>query len=84
MEELLKLAHHPTSSRVLDAVIESHTVSFKAKRQFVASFVDHFHTLVDDRIGSRVADRFWLFADPSLKVRKHPQSLHDISDRRFF
>jgi len=33
------------------------------------SLIGHFHTLVDDRIGSRVGDRCWAFADPYLKVR---------------
>jgi hypothetical protein len=68
MEELLGVAHHPTSSRVLDALLESPTVPLKAKRQFVLSFIGNFHFLVDDRIGSRVGDRCWAFADTYLKV----------------
>jgi hypothetical protein len=68
MEDLLRLAHHPTSSRVLDAILESPTVSFKVKRNFVISLIGHYHLLVDDRIGSRVADRCWAFADPYLRV----------------
>jgi nucleolar protein 9 len=69
MEELLTFAYHPTSSRVLDAIFESPTLPFKVKRNFVMSFIGHYHTLVDDRIGSRVADRCWAFADPYLRVR---------------
>ena len=68
MEELLVVAHHPTSSRVLDALLESHTVPLKVKRQFILSFIGNFHLLVDDRIGSRVGDRCWAFADTYLKV----------------
>jgi nucleolar protein 9 len=68
-DELLDLARNPTSSRILDVYLESSTVPFKAKRQLVASLIGHFHLLVDDRIGSRVADRCWAFADPYLKVR---------------
>lgn len=33
------------------------------------SLIGHYHTLVDDRIGSRVVDRCWAFADPYLRVR---------------
>lgn len=68
MEEVLALAHHPTSSRVLDVVLESPTVPPKARRRLITSFIGHFHTLVDDRIGSRVGDRCWDVSDPYLRV----------------
>lgn len=71
VEEVIKLAHNATSSRVLDAVLESATVSLKAKRAFVMSFIGSYHLLADDRIGSRVADRCWELADPYLRVRNH-------------
>ncbi|EGO01542.1 hypothetical protein SERLA73DRAFT_176882 [Serpula lacrymans var. lacrymans S7.3] len=69
MEELMKIAHHATSSRILDALFESTTVPFKSKRSFVLSLIGHYHTLVDDRIGSRVGDRCWAFADPYLREK---------------
>ena len=69
LEDVIKMAHHATSSRVLDAVLESETVPKTAKRNFVMSFLGQYHVLVDDRIGSRVGDRCWAFADPYLKVR---------------
>ena len=50
LDELTAMAHHPTSSRVLDAVLESPTVPFKAKRKFVMAFIGHYHVLVDDRM----------------------------------
>lgn len=82
VEQLIEMAHHPTSSRVLDAVLESPTVPFKSKRKFVMTFIGHYHLLVDDRIGSRVGDRCWAAADPYLKAcrcsppsRKMPVSL---------
>ncbi|KAG6328391.1 hypothetical protein ID866_10698, partial [Astraeus odoratus] len=68
--DLLTLSHNATSSRVLDAMLESPTVSFKAKRRLVMSMIGHYHELVDDRIGSRVGDRFWEFADPYLRVSR--------------
>ena len=68
MQDLLALSYNATSSRVLDAMFESPTVPFRAKRRLVVSVIGHYHELVDDRIGSRVADRFWAFADPYLKV----------------
>lgn len=63
------MAHNPISSRIFDAVFESTTVLPKVKRQFVMSFIGHYHLLVDDRIGSRVGDRCWAFCDTYLKVR---------------
>lgn len=66
--DLMAVAHNATSSRVLDALLESPTVPFKAKRRFVMSLIGHYHTLVDDRIGSRVGDRCWAFADTYLRV----------------
>lgn len=52
-------------------ILESHSVSFTVKRNFVMSFIGHYHVLVDDRIGSRVGDRCWAFADPYLRVGFH-------------
>jgi nucleolar protein 9 len=69
VEELLALAHHKTSSRVLDMVFESPTVTRKSKRALVMAFLGHYHQLVDDKFGSRVGDRCWDNADPYLKVR---------------
>lgn len=68
-EEVIRIAHNATSSRVLDILFESPTVSFKAKRRFVMSLIGHYHTLVDDQIGSRIGDRCWAFADTYLRVR---------------
>jgi nucleolar protein 9 len=69
MEDLIRIAHNATGSRVLDVLFESPTVSFKATRRFVMSLIGHYHSLVDDRIGSRIGDRCWAFADPYLRVR---------------
>jgi nucleolar protein 9 len=67
-EDLISLSQNPISSRVIDVLFESETVPFKLKRAFVMSLIGHYHTLVDDRIGSRVGDRCWAFADPYLRV----------------
>lgn len=40
----------------------------KAKKKFVLDFIGHYDVLVDDRIGSRVGERCWAYADPYLKV----------------
>ncbi|GBE79200.1 Nucleolar protein [Sparassis crispa] len=69
MDEVLAMAHHVTSSRVLDAVLDVPTVPAKAKRKFVLDLMGHYHVLVDDRIGSRVGDRCWAYADPYLKEK---------------
>ena len=59
-----------------DVLLDSPTVPLKAKRQFVMDFMGHYHLLVDDRIGSRVGDRCWAFADTYLKVHFSP--LHTL------
>ncbi|THH33801.1 hypothetical protein EUX98_g467 [Antrodiella citrinella] len=69
IDELLVMSQHVTSSRVYDALLDFPTVPLKAKRQLVLKFMGHFHTLVDDRIGSRVGDRCWASADPYLKEK---------------
>jgi len=68
IDERLSIAHDPTASRFLDALLESSTVSAKSKRAFIMSFIGHFHLLADDRIGSRICDRIFTFADTYLKV----------------
>ncbi|KAF5393695.1 hypothetical protein D9757_000366 [Collybiopsis confluens] len=67
--ERLKVAHNATSSRVFDALFDSDTVPAKAKRAFVQLFIGNYHQLVDDRIGSRVGDRCFGFADTFLKEK---------------
>lgn len=66
--DLITMAHHQTSSRVLDAIFESSTVPQRTRNKFVLRFIGHFRELVDDRIGSRVGDRMWAGSDPYLKV----------------
>jgi nucleolar protein 9 len=68
VRQLLEIAYHPTSSRVLDAIFDSPIVSLKAKHKLIMYFIGEFHHLVDDRIGSRIGDRCMLVADPYLKV----------------
>ncbi|KAA1466051.1 ARM repeat-containing protein [Dentipellis sp. KUC8613] len=69
MPDLLTIAHHATSSRVLDAVLDASSVPPKAKRTLIMAFIGHYPELVDDRIGSRVGDRCWAAADPYLKEK---------------
>ncbi|KAF9518476.1 hypothetical protein BS47DRAFT_1289620 [Hydnum rufescens UP504] len=69
IENLLTIACDPTGSRVLDVVLESPTVSPRIRRKLIVNFVGHFHSLVDDKLGSRVADRCWAVADPYLRER---------------
>ncbi|KIK65684.1 hypothetical protein GYMLUDRAFT_258395 [Collybiopsis luxurians FD-317 M1] len=67
--ERLRIAHNATSSRVFDALLDSETVPAKAKRVFIQLFIGSYHQLVDDRIGSRVGDRCFNFADTFLKEK---------------
>ncbi|KAI0079728.1 ARM repeat-containing protein [Panus rudis PR-1116 ss-1] len=69
VDELLSMAYNATSSRVFDALLDSPTVAAKHKRKFILGFIGHYHLLVDDRIGSRVGDRCWAYADPYLREK---------------
>lgn len=69
IEDRIMVSHNASGSRVFDALLESTTIPAKIKRQFVMDFISHYHTLVDDKLGSRVVDRCWDFADTYLKVR---------------
>ncbi|CAE6532593.1 unnamed protein product [Rhizoctonia solani] len=68
-DEILSLSRHPVSSRVLDAFLDSPSVPLRDKRKFLLSLMGSYHTLVDDRIGSRVGDRCWACADPFLREK---------------
>ena len=70
-DQRLALAHDATSSRVIDAVFESSTMTRKSKRGVIMAYIGQYHLLVDDRIGSRVGDRCWANSDPFLKVSGH-------------
>ncbi|KAF9448476.1 hypothetical protein P691DRAFT_800795 [Macrolepiota fuliginosa MF-IS2] len=69
IEEQISLAHNSVSSRVYDILLSSSSITSKAKRAFVTSFIGHYHELADDRFGSRVADRCWDFSDTYLKEK---------------
>ncbi|KAG8721994.1 Nucleolar protein 9 [Ceratobasidium sp. 394] len=69
VEKLIAMSRNPISSRVLDVFLESPAVQTRDKRNFLLGLMGHYHTLVDDRIGSRVGDRCWQCADPYLKER---------------
>ncbi|KAM6495360.1 Armadillo-type fold [Amanita muscaria] len=90
IHERIQLAQNPYSSRVYDALLESPTVSLKAKRKTIMGFIGHYHVLVDDRIGSRITDRCWEFADTYLKEKiakslfTHDQELAASYYGRFF
>ncbi|KAL5527088.1 hypothetical protein ACEPAG_5879 [Sanghuangporus baumii] len=66
---LLAIAHHPTSSHILDAFLGSPTVPPSARRQLILAFQGHFPALVDHRIGQHVGERLWNAADPYLKEK---------------
>lgn len=75
-DSLLAISRSATSSRVLDVLLTASTVPPRALRTFILSLLGHFHTLADDRIGSRVAERCFASADVYLKD-KIAQSLFD-------
>ncbi|KAG8863724.1 Nucleolar protein 9 [Tulasnella sp. 330] len=68
-EESLSMAKSPVSSRVFDVLLESSTVPYRSKRALVTAFIGQFHLLVDDRVGSFVAEKLWQAGDPYLRER---------------
>lgn len=66
-EGILPLTRDATSSRVLDSLLSSPTTPPREIRRFLLSLIGHYHTLADDRIGSRVVERCWATADVYLK-----------------
>ncbi|KAG7096605.1 hypothetical protein E1B28_004022 [Marasmius oreades] len=90
ISERLKISHDASGSRIIDALLDSPTISQKSKRTFVMSFIGHYHELVDDRIGSRVGDKCFAFADTYLKekiarsVLPHEQALIGSFYGKFF
>ncbi|PVF92971.1 ARM repeat-containing protein [Serendipita vermifera] len=89
-QERLALARDATSSRVVDIMLESPTVSRRSRRKVITSFIGHFDQLVDHRIGSWVGDRCWASADPYLREKiarsliPHQQSLSASYYGKFF
>ncbi|GAA6002991.1 RNA-binding RNA processing protein NOP9 [Rhodotorula paludigena] len=75
-DSLLALSRSATSSHILDTLLTSPTVPPRALRAFIMSLLGHYHTLADDRIGSRVAERCFASADVYLKD-KMAQSLFE-------
>jgi len=69
MDRLLTLAGDATSSRVIDAMLESETVPRGAKRKLILSFMPGYEQLAQDRIGSRIAERCWASADVFLREK---------------
>ena len=76
IDNLLDIACDPSGSRVLDVVLDpqsssiQNTIPQKARRRLIMRFLESqsFTRLVDDRLGSRIADRCWAIADPYLRV----------------
>lgn len=69
IEDRIMVSHNTSGSRIFDVLLESPTIPSKIKRQFVMEFIGHYQILVNDKLGSRVVDRCWDFADTYLKVR---------------
>ncbi|CED83347.1 Predicted RNA-binding protein, contains Pumilio domains [Phaffia rhodozyma] len=69
IDYLLKIAHSPISSRLLDVIVDSPTVPFKSSRKVILAFLGNFYGLVDDRVGSRVGEKLWAHCDGFLKTK---------------
>ncbi|SCV73318.1 BQ2448_7244 [Microbotryum intermedium] len=67
IEVLTPLTRNPTSSRLIDAFLDSPTTPPREIRGFLLSLIGHYHTLADDRIGSRLVEHCWAVADVFLK-----------------
>lgn len=65
---LLGYACHPIASHFLDAALTSPAVPLKYRRRLISSFMGQFSTMLQDRLGSRVADTIWATADGYMRV----------------
>lgn len=89
VEARVSLSRSPIASRVLDAMVDSPSVSAKAKRKLISSFIGQYHILADDKLGSRVAENLYKAGDPFLRERvarslfEHEQSLRQSMYGRF-
>lgn len=64
---LLSHCFSPTSSHLIDAFLLSPTTLVTSRRTFLLSLLGSYHTLADNRVGSRVAERCFETADVYLK-----------------
>ncbi|KAM0748265.1 hypothetical protein T439DRAFT_304642 [Meredithblackwellia eburnea MCA 4105] len=89
-EQTLPLTQSTISSRVFDALLTSATTPPASIRKFLMGLIGHYHTIADDRIGSRVVERCWAVADVYLKDKiaaslvKHQLFLQQSSYGHFF
>jgi nucleolar protein 9 len=67
-DQLSTIAKNPISSRVIDAALESETVSGHMKRKLILSLKPCLFELAQDKVGSRVAERCWAHADLFCRV----------------
>lgn len=66
---IIRMAHHPISSHVIDAAVSSSSIAPKLKRRLLLSLDGHWFELVDDRFGSRVGEKIWDSADGFMKEK---------------
>ncbi|GAA5824341.1 hypothetical protein JCM3770_001813 [Rhodotorula araucariae] len=78
-DSFLAISRSATSSRILDVLLTSPTTPPRALRTFIMSLLGQLHTIADDRIGSRVAERCFASADVYLKD-KMAASLFDYQN----
>jgi nucleolar protein 9 len=69
VDGIISLTRDPTSSRILDVLLTSPSTTPLQRRAFLLSLIGHYHTIADDRLGSRIAERCWESADVFLKEK---------------
>jgi nucleolar protein 9 len=77
---ILSFSTHPNGSRVIEACLDSPTVSSSVKQRTIRKIRDHVDTLAVDKFGSHIVDRAWRLATPEL-CEKIVQRLLDCKRR---
>lgn len=75
---LVDIAKTQAGSPIFEALLSAPSIASKDKRAVMLKFIGHYHSLADDKNGSRVADACWATADVYLKVRHNP-TLRELS-----
>jgi len=58
----------PIASRVIEAILASFKVNFKAKHKLLRIFTGYYHLLALNKNGGHVVDKCWAVADLDMKV----------------
>ncbi|KAI8922968.1 armadillo-type protein [Entophlyctis helioformis] len=66
-ESLFKWALDPIASRVVEAILASHTLALRTQRRLVRNFFGRFVELSSDKYGSHLVDKCWAVSNMDMR-----------------